>query len=187
MENTITYFEKPGADNTEPTLLIAKKRAQELGIKTILIASTRGDGAVKAAELLPGFRLVAVSWSTGFHEPNRQEFTEANRKLFESKGGTVVTGTHLFAGLSRAVLRQFNTLQLGELVASTLRILGQGIKVACEITVMAADAGAVRAGEDVIAIAGSREGADTAVVITPVNSGDFFKLRVREILCKPRL
>jgi len=43
----------------------------------------------------------------------------------------------------------------------------------------------VRTDEDVIAIAGSDQGADTAVVLRPVNYGDFFDLKVKEILCKP--
>ena len=73
-----------------------------------------------------------------------------------------------------------------EVVANTLRLFGQGMKVACDITLMAADAGLVRTDEDVIAIAGTSRGADTAVVLRPVNSEDFFDLRVKEILCKPR-
>ncbi len=50
---------------------------------------------------------------------------------------------------------------------------------------MAADAGLVRTDEDIIAIAGTRSGADTAIVVRPVNSQDFFDLKVKEILCKP--
>ena len=60
------------------------------------------------------------------------------------------------------------------------------MKVVIEISVMAADAGLVRTDEDIIAIGGSGGGADTAVVLKPVNSNDFFDLKVKEILCKPR-
>jgi hypothetical protein len=60
------------------------------------------------------------------------------------------------------------------------------MKVVVVITVMAADAGLVRTGEDCIAIAGTGRGADFAVVLRPVNSADFFDLRIREVLCKPR-
>ena len=62
------------------------------------------------------------------------------------------------------------------------------MKVACEISLMAADSGLVRTSEeDIIAIAGSGGGSDTAVLLQPVISQDFFDLRVKEILCKPRL
>jgi hypothetical protein len=72
-----------------------------------------------------------------------------------------------------------------EVVANTLRMFGQGMKVVCEITLMAADAGLVRTDEDIIVIGGTGRGADTAVVLKPVNSEDFFDLKVKEILCKP--
>ncbi len=52
---------------------------------------------------------------------------------------------------------------------------------------MAADAGLIRTDEDVIAIAGTRDGADTAILLQPVNSQNFFELKIKEILCKPRV
>ena len=54
MEAKTLYFEKAGIENTETTLKIAKKRAEELGIKTIVIASTVGDTAVKAMDVFKG-------------------------------------------------------------------------------------------------------------------------------------
>jgi len=51
---------------------------------------------------------------------------------------------------------------------------------------MAADAGLVRTDEDIISIGGTAQGADTALVIKPVNSFHFFDLKVREVICKPR-
>jgi hypothetical protein len=81
--------------------------------------------------------------------------------------------------------KKFSTYLLGDIVANTLRLVGQGMKVVVEITVMAADAGLIRTDEDVITIAGTGRGADFAVVVRPVNSGDFFDLRIKEILCKP--
>ncbi|GAH55614.1 unnamed protein product, partial [marine sediment metagenome] len=38
---------------------------------------------------------------------------------------------------------------------------------------------------DVISIAGDSRGADTAVVLRPVNTDKFFDLKVKEVLCKP--
>lgn len=185
MEGKIVYFENTGHENTEEVLRIAKERADELGIKTILVASTRGDAAARAVEVFEGVKVVAVSHSAGFREPNTQQFTEENRKKVESKGGIILTTTHAFAGVDRALRLKFNTIALSEIIANVLRIFGQGMKVVCEIAVMAADAGLVRTDEDVIVIAGTGRGADTAVVLKPVNSMNFFDLRVEEILCKP--
>ena len=185
MEGKIVYFEKTGPENTEAVLRIAKQRAEELGIKTILIASTTGSVAVRAVEVLKGLRVIFVSHSTGFREPNVQRFTEEARKIVESKGGIILTATHVFAGLSRALRNKTNTVAIGDLVAETLRIFGHGTKVACEITMMAADAGLVRTDENIISIGGSSKGSDTALVLTPVTSQNFFDLRIKEILCKP--
>ncbi len=185
MELKTVYFENPGKENTDETLRIARQRAEDLGIKTILVASTRGETAVKAVEALKGFRVVFVSHSTGFREPDGQEFTEENREIVESKGGIVLTATHAFLGLSRALRNKFNTVAIGDIIVDTLRIFVQGMKVVCEIAIMAADSGVVRTDEDVVSIAGTARGADTAVVLRPVNTHDFFDLRVKEILCKP--
>jgi len=81
--------------------------------------------------------------------------------------------------------KKFNMYLFEEVVARTLYVFGQGMKVACEIAIMAADAGLVCTDEDVIAIGGTHRGADTALVLRPVTSQDFFDLRVKEILCKP--
>ena len=187
MEGKTVYFDNPGSENTDEVLGIAKKRAQELGIKTIVIASTRGDTALKAMEVFKGLKVIAVSHVTGLRESNIQQFTEEKRKLVESKGGVVLTTTHAFGGLSRAMRSKYNMYVLGEIIADTLRIFGQGMKVVCEIALMAADSGLVRTDEDVIAIAGSSRGADTAVVLKPANTHSFFDLKIKEILCKPRL
>jgi hypothetical protein len=63
------------------------------------------------------------------------------------------------------------------------------MKVTCEIVLQAADAGLVRSGVPVISIAGTGRvrGADTAIVVSPVNSNRFFELKVHEVICKPRL
>jgi hypothetical protein len=69
----------------------------------------------------------------------------------------------------------------------TLRMFGQGMKVACEIAAMAADAGLVRVDEEVVSIGGTGRGADTAIVLQPSYVHRFFQTKVREIICKPRL
>lgn len=185
MELKTTYFENPGSENTDEVLRIAKQRAEELGIKTIVVASTTGNTAVKAMDVLQGLRVIIVTHVTGSRAPDTQEFTEENRKIVESKGGIMVTVAHAFAGLSRAMRSKYNMYVLGEVIADTLRIFGVGTKVACEIAMMAADAGVVRTDEDVISIGGTGHGADTALVLRPVNTHTFFDLKIREILCKP--
>lgn len=181
------YFTDPGKRNTARTLEIAKRRADELGIRTVLVATTRGETGVQAAQLLQGYDVVVVTHSTGFPEPNVQELTDENRAAIEAAGARVLTCQHAFGGVNRAVRRKLGTYELDELIAFTLRIFGQGVKVCAEMALMAADAGLVRMGEPCIAIAGTGRGADTALVLVPVNAQAFFDLRVMEVLAKPRL
>jgi hypothetical protein len=189
MESSIVYFEDVSTSNTEEVFRLAKKRATELDIKNIVVASTSGETAIKAVKFFKGFNVVAVGLASGLREPNVSLFTEERRKTVESEGGKVVLAAPAFAGVGGTPTEQAHTHQNGEIVANTLRIFGQGMKVTCEIVLEAADAGYVRSNEPLISIAGTGrwKGADTAIVVSPVNSNRFFELKVHEIICKPRL
>ena len=186
MEIQSVYFLESGSANTGKTLKVAKGRAEELGIKTIVVASTSGETGVKAAKAFANYKVVVVTHTTGFQAPDAQELTPQNRAKILEKGGIILTATHAFGGVGRAVRRRFNTYQMDEIIAQTLRVFGQGAKVACEIALMAADAGLIRTDEEVISIGGTASGADTALVVKPAHTHDFFELKVKEVLCKPR-
>jgi hypothetical protein len=180
------YFDQPGKANTHRTLEIAKQRADELSIHTILVATTTGTTGVEAARLFQGYDVVVVTHSTGFGEPNVQELTEENRAAIEAAGGKVLTCQHAFGGVNRAVRKKLGTYLTDEIIAFTLRTFGQGMKVCAEIALMAADAGLARTDQPCIAVAGTGRGADTAVVLVPANAQAFFDLKIMEILAKPR-
>ena len=71
------------------------------------------------------------------------------------------------------------------IVADTLRMFSHGVKVCVEISVMAAEHGCISPDEEVVAIAGSHHGADTAVVLQPAYAADMFRTRIRQLLCMP--
>jgi hypothetical protein len=181
------YFERPGPQNTARTLEIVGQRAEALDIRTILVASTRGETGVLAAQRFQGRDVVVVTHATGFRGPNEQELTDENRAAIEAAGSRILTCQHALGGIDRAVRKKWGTYGIGEIMAHTLRIFGQGTKVCVEIALMAADAGLVRVGEPCIAIGGTGRGADTAVVLVPANVQQFFDLRLMEVLAKPRL
>ena len=58
MVGKVVYFPKIGRENTEEVLRIAKERADELGIKTILVATTRGDTGARAVEVFNGMKVM---------------------------------------------------------------------------------------------------------------------------------
>lgn len=187
MEVKTVYFESPGPANTEETLKLAKGRAEELGIKTIVVATTTGETGIKAAEKFKDYKVIVVTHVAGFIAPDTQELTPENKEKIEKLGAHIFTGAHAFGGISRAAKKSLNTSVLGDFIANTLRMFGQGTKVAVEISLMAADAGLLITSEDVIAIGGTARGADTALVLKPAYAHDVFSLKVKEIICKPRL
>ena len=188
MSDTVetSYFSEKGKNCTEKTLKLAKKRADKLGIKNIVVASYTGYTGVKAIEIFQNYNLVVVSGMVGFLEPNLDRMIPSNKKVMEDQGVTIIKTLHAFGTLGRAVRNKFSTIQVDEIIAHSLRIFGQGVKVGCEIACMAADAGAIRTDEECIAIGGSGGGADTAIVLLPSNTHRFFDTKVKEIICKPR-
>jgi hypothetical protein len=186
MERTITYFETPGEQNTEATLRLARRRAEELAIRRVVVASTHGATARRAAEVFrgSGIELTAVSISAAFAEEG-WVLTDAERRAMEQDGVRVLTGLH---GLADGVAEGFlGSATPGTVAAETLRFFSQGMKVAVEVAVMAMEAGLLAAGEEAISIGGTGEGADTAVVVRPAYARRIKDFRIAEILCKPRL
>ncbi len=179
------YFCQTGPANTARTLELAGVRARELGIRQVLVASTSGATGIQAAREFQGLDLVVVTHSAGFSQPNGQELDPENRKAIEKAGGVVLTCQHAFGGVGRAVRMKLGTYELDEIMAFTLRTFGQGVKVAAEIALMAADAGLARTDQPAMVIAGTGKGADTAAVLRPANAQSFFDLRFLEIVCMP--
>ena len=185
-EKSIVYFEKSGEDNTGEVLKLARRRAEELGIKDIVVASTHGNTGAKASEFFKGYNLVVVSHCAGYKEPGSQELTEENRRIIEKNGGRILTCMHTFQGIERAIRNTFNTAYPIEIMAQTLKLFGDGTKVVVEVVAMAADAGLIAVDKDVIGMGGSHSGADTALVIKPANSIRIFDIMIKEIIAKPR-
>lgn len=178
-------FEKPGPENTDECLEMARQRATEWGISEVAVATNSGQTALKAAAVLKGMKIIAVTRYAGTKEPFRSEMPEEMRVSLESKGIRVITAGHALSGIERSLRLKYQGLYPLELVADTLRMFSQGTKVCVEISLMAADAGAL-SGKPLLCIGGSGTGADTALILTPVHQKDFLNLKIHEIICKPR-
>lgn len=178
-------WEKPGSENTRATAELALQEAEKRGISHLVIASNSGQ--TMAHFLAAEQQLVCVTHHVGFHQPGEDEMTAEMRGRLKSEGVEVLTTTHLLAGVDRAVRVKAGGLYPAEIMAHSLRLLGQGVKVCVEIAVMALDAGLIPYGEDIIAVGGTGRGADTACIIRPAHANNFFATKVQEIICKPRL
>jgi hypothetical protein len=178
MEEKIVYFEQSGIENTETTLKLAAERAKARGIKKIVLASTRGEVAKQAAKLWAksGIKLVIIPHQFGFAG---MHFPPELVKELEKEGHTVHFGTMLFH------TDRFYGVNTPTIMADLLRTFCQGMKVCVEILLMAADAGHVDIGEQVVVVSGSGRGADTAVVAIASTSTHLADLHITEIICKP--
>src|SRR4030042_4056358 len=89
-EASIVYFHSMGVENTEETLKLVKARAGELGIKRIVVATTKGDTAVKAAKEFKDYKVVVVTHASGFLAPGTQELTLENRQKIKKLGAEIL-------------------------------------------------------------------------------------------------
>ncbi len=180
------YFDKPGSENTDKTLEIAISEAEQRGISHLVVASTTGATAKKTLKAISGtkLKLIVVTHNVGFAKEGEDKFDPKTRKKIENAGHIVHTGTMVSRNLSKAISQNLGGYSETELVSATLRMFSQGIKVCVEMAAMACDAGLIPF-SDVICVAGTESGADTAVIIRANSSNRFFDIKVREILCKP--
>ena len=188
LKKSIIYFEKSGSDNTDETIKLAYERALELNIRDIVVASTHGSTALKVAKTFSDqrFNVVAVTICEGYKSEGWAMSREERAKL-QAKGVKVLTGIHALGDdVSSAFTEKFGGKSFNEVVAQTLYRFCQGMKVCVEIVLMAADAGLIPVDEEVIAIAGTGEGADTAIVVKPAYPRKFLDLKVNEVIAKPR-
>lgn len=172
--------------STETVLERAKEYAADHDIETVVVASTTGETGAMAASTFDTSKqnLVVVGHSTGYREPNEQEFEPAHRETIEAAGGSVFFGPMVFSNVGTAI-QEKDGFSAHELVADVLRLFGQGTKVALEIVLMACDAGLAPAGEPVLAIAGTGSGADTVLTIHSATSRELFDARIRSVVGKP--
>jgi uncharacterized protein len=79
---------------------------------------------------------------------------------------------------------------IGQLVVLSQRLTCTGIEVSVKVSLMAANAGAIPRGEEIVAMGGTESGLDAAIVVRPGPSEKIFDehegVDVREIICKPK-
>jgi len=186
----IAYGDGPGRANTDTVIAAVKRRVRELGIRHVVVASTSGETAVRMARALKGTRthVVGVTYHAGFSGKGDDLGLKAEcRKALERMGHHVLICSHALSGVERSITNKFGGVSRAEVIAHTLRLFGcDGIKVAVEVAVMAADAALVPTDREIIAVGGSGRGADAALVLKAAHMNNFFDLEIREILAKAR-
>ena len=190
MESSVMYLDSPGKKNTDKVLEVVVNRVRKGGLTHVVIASDSGETGMKAVSALKGTgaRVVVVTCHCGSEKEGVCEMSNKMEEELLKAGAKVVRATHALSGVERSINKKIGGSSRVETIAEALRALfGQGMKVAVEITVMAADNGAIPCGElEIVSIGGTGTGADTAIIVRPAHSNGFFNMQVREILAIPR-
>ncbi|MFA6240372.1 MAG: hypothetical protein WC655_05565 [Candidatus Hydrogenedentales bacterium] len=209
-------FERPGPVNTDEVISIVE--AASSTYRYVVAASITGDSAIRLKERVSDREIVCVTCPQGMNwevekmgegpfaaipeldfmraEWARQGLTRVpmgvtpeNRQQLDRLGVTIVQGTiPLFGPTFSMRLHLHKTTDL-DVMAKTLELISTGTLVCLECVLMAVDAGIVPEGEQVIAVAGTERGLDTAWVIRASASHNLFHpakgTRFVELLAKP--
>jgi uncharacterized protein len=186
-EAKVFYFEKKGSVNTDRTLEIALACCEEKGIRKIVVASSTGKTALRLRDKAKSsIDVIGVTYSAGSKYRQEVEEFDRNRETMVKKGIRVVRGLHALSATERAFENKYKSGLLPlNIVADTLRMFSQGMKVCLEVAIMAAEAGLITPDEEVVAVGGSGAGADTAVIMKPAYAASMFETKFRAVLCMP--
>jgi hypothetical protein len=115
--------------------------------------------------------------------------TPENRMKLETLQVKIVQGTIPFFGPSFSIRLHLHQATSLDIIAKTLELISTGTLVCLECVLMAVDAGMIPEYEEVIAVAGTERGLDTAWVIRSSASANLFHsskgARFVELLAKP--
>jgi len=177
MKQDITYFEKGGEENTDAVMQIALARYKQGDIDAVVVASSLGKSALKAAEIFQeiGTPLLIVGEVLDGKQSPAEEICEE----------LIAAGHQVIWGLAMSQMSTFTHNDSAKLVADAYKRISEGFKVVCEIVLIATNAGYINKGSKVLSIAGTHSGADTAIVARAAGYDDFLQFQVHEILCKP--
>jgi hypothetical protein len=184
-EKTITYLAKAGPSQRKECIRAAAARAKELDVKHVVVATTSGRTALEMAAALKKIGCRARVLGVGYSSEYAAKWGALKPSVVskaEKLGVAFITGTHIMGGIDSAVSSRFGGVAPGKLIAEAFYTLGQGFKVAVEVSVMALDQGKIPAKTEIIALGGTGAGADTAIALTPENASQFFALKIHEVI-----
>lgn len=209
-------FERPGPVNTGEVIEIAK--AVSSRYEYIVVASITGECALKVAERITDKKVICVTCPHGMSwEVDKMDegpfstipelaqirsawieqgisrvpmgITQANKQNLDSLNVKIVQGTIPFFGPSFSIRVHLHQVTGLDLMAKTLELISTGTLVCLECVLMSVDAGVIPEGQEVLALAGTERGLDTAWIIRSSASANLFHpskgVRFIELLAKP--
>jgi len=200
IERNVRYFEKPGEGNTEATIETVYTYLKENNeVAALVVASISGQTALKIKKELVeiSIPIVCVTGSPSWQNYREYELPlvpTATQTELEKAGVIIVDSVPsslsdtIEFGFARYGFRSPTWIFIETLVA----IGGYGLKTAVESVLMATDGGYIAPFKEVLAVAGTKKGADTAIVTRSTFSSTVFssdsqkRFVLNEILAMPR-
>lgn len=193
-KGNVIYFESPGFQNTDSVIEVTKERLKMKDVIAVIVPMTTGRTLEKFVNRLgEEAKIVSISEDEVMKACKRIAYPDKGvlGKLIQNRlGGPSDNEVNL-----RRDIFDITFLPLSgdswKLIAETLYIFGQGMKVAIEIAVAAVEIEKIRPSKKVISVGGTGEGADTAVVLRTSTQKLSFagkpeeRLTIQEILAMP--
>ena len=200
IERNVKYFEKPGKENTKATIEVVRAYLEEdNGAAALIVASISGQTALQVKQALVeiSIPIVCVTGSPNWRNYPEYEFPliRARTRTELEKAGVAIVDS-VPSSLSDTI--EFSFARYGFrsptwiFIETLLAVGGYGLKTAVESVLMATDGGHIPAFKEMLAIAGTEKGADTAIVARSTFSSTVFssdpkkRLVINEILATPR-
>jgi hypothetical protein len=193
-KGNVTYFESPGFLNTDSVIEVTKERLKMRDVAAVIVSMTTGRTLEKFVNKLEkDAKIIFISEDEVMKACKRISYLDkgvlgklVRKRLDESSENDVNVRRDIF---------DMTFLPLcgdaWRIIAETLYVFGQGMKVAIEIAIAAVEIGKIPSSTKVISIGGTGEGADTAVVLRTSNQKESFAskpekhLSIQEILAMP--
>ena len=175
-ERKITYFHATGSGNTKDIARIVAERAADGDIEAVIVASSTGNTALEVARAVSrATKVFAVNFQPAYWDRHTRPDPETKKKA-EALGAVFMPDSPTAKYLK----------DIPGHSADSLRLLGQGMKVAVEVIMQAVEIGHLSKGAMVIGTGGSSRGADVAIVARAAGPDDLSRFWISEILAKPR-
>jgi len=193
-EKSIFYFNKEGKQNLDKTIELVYNRALELDIKKIIIFTSDGEGATKAALKFKDSDIKLIAATFPYKMPFIYKDEKGNKhkkyaKLSEAKlkeqinelGISLVQTVMPFQDIYIPGIRDTKLITINE----TLTLFSGGMRLCVQAILMATESGNLEPGEAVISFS-----ADTAIVARATLKSLLFDneegMEIHEIICKPK-
>lgn len=162
------FFDKAGAHNTSDVFKIVKEYLSESDISTIIVSSTTGYTAKEMERFFHENKKIVIC-----KQDMSEEYCMKKTIQDELEKKYIVVDIPL----------KYLQTKIGLIGTNMLRKVSQGFKVCFELVEFLCEKEMVAVGEKIVVIAGTIQGADTAVVFQMKSINNYY---VKEILCLPR-